>query len=703
MAEQRHVGLAWGVWGAWTVLFVAAVALQGQDRPPLLALPAWIAYPTLGAYLAARRPRHPLGWLLLAAALFAAAAALAFAYGALPRPVVGSRPGARGALAAAGALGEVASAVIGFVFLLFPDGRLPSRRWRPVAWALAATFACQALLTATATANGAYTRHVPLGVTAAHYYYNAAGPALAWVTLGSFVLSRLLVVAAASSLLVRLRAAHGEQRQQLKWVTYAAVPFALVSLLHLVAPDRQRFYDVADPLVIATLVAAVVVAVLKHRLYAIDAIVSRTLVYTTLAVLVTAVYVTLVVGIGSLLPNGSDRALGSSIVATAVVALGFAPARDRLQRWANALVFGRRLSPYDAMADFARRMAGAYSLEEVLPRLAEAAARGVGAAVVRVRVWLPEGGERSVCWPPAAVAETFDAVLGVAHRGDPVGEIAVAKPRGERLARVERKVLADLAAQAGPVLRNVALVVELEDRVQLISQQAAELRASRQRLVSAQDAERRRIERDLHDGAQQHLVSLAGQLRLLQRIAVTDPARAQPLVDRLVAEADDTLEVVRDLARGIFPLVLGDKGLAAALRARMGKHHPHAWLDCDPVLEDRRLDPRVEAAVYFCCLEALQNAAKHAPGAGVGVRLVRDGKQLVFIVSDDGPGFEPQRARGGTGLANMADRLSALGGTLRVDATPGRGTTVIGGVAVQPDALDASRPDRDTPTASPLV
>ena len=333
------------------------------------------------------------------------------------------------------------------------------------------------------------------------------------------------------------------------------------------------------------------------------------------------------------------------------------------------------------LAGFSGRLAGALTLDEVLPRTAEAAARGVGAAAGRVRVFLGDGRERAVWWPAEGAPGGCDAVVPVRHRGVPVGEVAVAKPPGELLTPTEEALLGALAAQAGPALENVRLAVQLEARLAELAARAEELRASRERIVAAQDAARRRLERDVHDGAQQHLVALAITLGLARAAAGPDPGgRLAALLDELDGQAREALETLRDLARGIYPPLLADRGLVAALGAHLARTRPGAAVEAGPGLAGARFAPRLEAGVYFCCLEALQNAAKHAPGAPVRVRLAREDGALAFAVEDGGPGFDPGRGPPGSGLVGMADRVAALGGALRVESAPGRGTTVAGRV-----------------------
>jgi signal transduction histidine kinase len=233
------------------------------------------------------------------------------------------------------------------------------------------------------------------------------------------------------------------------------------------------------------------------------------------------------------------------------------------------------------------------------------------------------------------------------------------------LAEAEDRLLAHVAAQAGLVLRNVRLIEDL--------------RASRQRLVRAQDEERRRIERNIHDGAQQQLVALAVKAGLADSLVGRDDERAHRVLAALREEMGQALDDLRDLARGIYPPLLADRGLPAAIEAQARKAPVPVRLQADGV---GRYPREAEAAVYFCVLEAIQNAAKHAGGSGVRVRLSAPGGELAFAVADDGPGFDPAATPRGAGLQNMADRIEALGGRVDVEAAPGRGTVVRGRVPV---------------------
>ena len=313
--------------------------------------------------------------------------------------------------------------------------------------------------------------------------------------------------------------------------------------------------------------------------------------------------------------------------------------------------------------------------------LAEAAAKAVGGVSSRVRLFLPQGRDRCYVWPPDTPEDdSFDRTVTVVHQGEEVGDISVSKADGAVLTDDEEKMLEGLASQAALALRNLRLTGELEERLE-------ELRASRQRIVTAGDQERRRVERDIHDGAQQQLVALAINLGLAKTLVAQDPQEAERLLEQLKGEARDALETLRDLARGVFPPLLVDSGVVSALRAHVAKMGIPAQFHADSI-DAVRFDPQLEAAVYFCCREALQNAAKHAPGSPVTVTLVVEDGWLVFSVTDAGPGFDPNKVRRGSGLTNMADRVAALGGQLECISAPGQGTTITGQVPARPPMGD---------------
>jgi len=640
-----------------------------------------VGFATVGALLAWKRPANPIGWLLSATGLSYAVAVGGLLLLQFPRTRIWS--------SWLGWLWFFGIGFVVFVLLLFPAGSLPSHRWRPVGWAAAAALAGWAIGNAfapTIISAGSPALRNPIGV---------AGPAGRVFDVLAGAGAALIVatgLAALVSLVFRYRRAGAVEREQLKWLVYAgglivAALLAEVPIEQILGPSAAstNLQNGMSSGAIALVPVAIGIAIFRYHLYDIDVVINKTLVYGSLAVFITAVYVAIVVGVGSLAQHGARPSLGLSIGATAVVAVAFQPVRAWVQRLANRLVYGQRATPYEVLADFAGRMAGAYAAEDLLPRMARILAEGTGAT--RADVWLKSADtfHDGAAWPPGAPplpparstqadvpAHPADRILPVRHQGEVLGALSVSKRPGEALTPTEDRLLADLAAQVGLVLKNAGLREQLLARLE-------EIRASRQRLVAAQDAERRRIERNIHDGAQQQLVALAIKLSLTESMIGTDRDGERELLAELRQDAAGAAEDLRDLARGIYPPLLASRGLVAALEAQARKAPVPASVTADGV---GRYPQDVEAAVYFCVLEALQNVAKYADAARAEVRLAASGPDLEFTVTDDGAGFDPGGNAYGTGLQGMADRLYAHGGSLVVRSQPGHGTTVTGRLPV---------------------
>jgi signal transduction histidine kinase len=689
--------------GGLLLLTVAALAVSagfgvaaGNLMDAFAFTPLLLAFAVVGVIVASHRPANPIGWLFLAEGLGFAVGVATDTYATYAtRAGAPAPPSVAWAVWLGAILGE-----LGFLFalaiLLFPDGRLPSPRWRVVAWLIVAGEALVVLMAATSSAalraQAAAVRVSPVRLIPDSVAYPVVN-----VVQTAFL---PLAVAAAAGLAVRYRRATPDVRHQIKWVAYASLLTAIALLISgLVLGNPLGALLTVGPLI----PVAAGIAIFKYRLYDIDVVISKTIVYGSLAAFITLVYVLIVVGIGSL-GSGFGRAgsrpdLGLSILATAVVAVAFQPVRERAQRLANRLVFGKRATPYEALSEFAGRMGGTYATEDALPRMAQVLAEGTGAA--RTVVWLKDGAELAVgaCWPADAAppgrvgfaggaAPTITGTNRVAlvyHQGEALGALSVAKRPGENLTPVEDKLMSDLAAQAGLLLHNIGLTQQLRARL-------AELQASRLRIVAAADDQRRRIEHDIHDGAQQQLLAIGATLALAETVAGQDEERERALVAQLKAETSGALETLRELARGIYPPLLADQGLAAAVSAHASKAPGQVEVDAVGV---GRYPADLETAIYFCCVEALQNAARHAPGSAIRVSLAEDEGQVVFSVTDDGPGFVPATPPAGTGLRNMGDRLAALGGSCQIDSSPGVGTTIAGRIG-----LGAPRP-RDTGEAPP--
>ena len=660
-----------------------------------------LAFPVTGILVARELPRNAVGWVMIAVGLVVSAPLSVYAdYGLVYHP--GSLPAADVAAALTAANWAPALGLVGtYLILLFPDGHLPSPRWRPVGWfagfAIAWVYLLITLMAKELGESGYPGVDNPLTV--------AAVRDLAPVLLPTIVVLPISFVLCAAGLVVRFRRSTGVERLQLKWLATAGVAVALLyltamlgSLLNGLSADST-----GDPLWLSIIqnVAvdsfilipiAIGVAILKHGLYEIDVVINKAVVFGTLAFFITAVYVAIVVGIGRLVGSGDRPDLALSIAATAVVAVAFQPVRERVQRFANRLVYGDRATPYEVLAAFVDRVGGGYDAADVLPTMARTVAQGVGAS--RVEVWLATGADLGLeaTWPapdtddgPApALRQRLeglggDRVVEVRDHGDLLGALVVTKPAGESFVPAEEKLLDDVAGQAGLVLRNVRLIEDL--------------RSSRERLVTTGDEERRRLERDLHDGAQQSLVSVALMLSTARsRLSDDQEPSLGPALDQAAEQLRLAVEELRELARGIHPVILTERGLGPAVQS-LAERSPV------PVEVDDRLEHRppaaVEASLYFVLAEALTNVAKYAHATRVSVVLTENatptGSELVLEVEDDGiGGADPSK---GSGLTGLQDRVSVVGGAITVDSPPGRGTRITCTVPV---------PSRREATASPV-
>jgi signal transduction histidine kinase len=458
-----------------------------------------------------------------------------------------------------------------------------------------------------------------------------------------------------------------------------------------------------------------VVAVFSGRLRRTATVLfAPTLVASGLLLMVLAVYLVVVVGLGDGVDGTEHRVVGLSITAGVVSLMLALPVRARLRELARGWTGPRRQPVRTVVETFGARMTRAVPMDELLLQLAEMLRSTLGP--VGAEVWTGTDGvlERTVSVPekprtrlvlagPELAAVSSVRVSGnawaevwlpevpapdcavriapVTHLGKLLGLLVVARPLDHpNYTEEEDRVLAELARRVGLALHNVSLDTALQASLEELKERNAELQASRARIVAAADASRREIERNLHDGAQQHLVAMAVKLGLFAQLAEEDPAAVGPLLAELKTEVQATVDELRELAHGIYPPLLRDHGLGEALRAAGNR----ATLPTKvTVAVARRFDPGVEAAVYFCCLEAMQNAAKHAGSAAtLTVRVAHDRASLEFAVSDDGAGFDPAGLAAGNGFVNMRDRLGALGGALDVDSAPGRGTVVRGVIPV---------------------
>jgi signal transduction histidine kinase len=419
-----------------------------------------------------------------------------------------------------------------------------------------------------------------------------------------------------------------------------------------------------------------------------------------LACFVVALYVAVVLGGGVVLGQTDSPSLLLSVVATTGVALLFAPVQAAIERIASRLGHPAPATPYDVLSRFSETVTSGSGTSDLPARMSMLLAEGTG--VQWAQVWLQVSGRLTLAatWPsdaqadvrpPSPEADGGDSTgagrraVVVRHGGRSLGVLRLQERPGVPLTGVEQRLMAGLAAQAGLALRLAALRAELEDRHAELVTRTGDLRDSRDRLIAAHDAERRRLERDLHDGAQQHLVALTVNLRLTQTISRRSPERAAQLLAEQAHAARVAIDTLASLSRGIYPPLLAAEGLVPALRSAAATSSIPVTVETTTT---ERPPAAVEAALYFCCIESVQNAAKHSGAARVSVRLTEGAGRWRLAVVDQGAGFDSQSVvepGTGVGLVNMRDRLDAVGGTLTVESRPGRGTTVTAEVPHLPD------------------
>jgi two-component system, NarL family, sensor kinase len=543
--------------------------------------------------------------------------------------------------------------------LHFPDGRLPSRRWRPVVPLAGAGV----VLATAAYAWGLrpWSPHridmnfLPMGDVVARTLFFVGMPALA--------LAGLLTIA---SLVVRMRGADAGERRRVRPVVVAGTVF--VATMVLLYP-WQPVWAVATVPVIVLFLVTVAATVARYRLFDIEIVVSRAVAAAVLGAVVTLTYLGIVVGLGGLLGTGANLWLSGA--ATALIAVGFEPLRRRVLTAATRLVLGARATPYEVLAGLSDRLPLAGSVDEVLDRVVQLLIDGTGASRAEVRARL-DGEMQLTAGAGRAPPDAAMRSAPVTNAGELFGELRLLAARDERFLASDERLLRQVAATLGPVLRNARLTRDLHEHI-------AELEASRQRLVNAHDEARRALERDIHDGAQQQLLALRLRLGLAATLAEQDgAARAVKAIDTLAADADAAIRALRDLARGLYPSILAEQGLEAALRARARDVPLPVTVRASGL---GRYGRSVEATVYFCCLEAVHNACKHAGASMLDIDLAADEGALTFAVSDDGVGFDPAAASRGAGLTNIRDRIAGAGGDLEITSSTD-GTRISGRVPV---------------------
>jgi len=652
--------LAWGAIAVTVALAATGLALSaaappadGDDAESWLEISlqlVWLAYTVPGAVIVARLPRHPVGWLLVGVGVGTGLAFLAAGYATYALSADPDLPGAAVALWVPSTWwAPVLLVPMTFIPLLFPDGHLPGPRWRPWAWAagLVVALACAGSLFAAGRLDEPPHLDNPFGVPAAETLQ------VVWV------LMPLVLVLAAAAIVVRRRRATGAEREQLRWLTLAT-GVLLVSITSLVFLGDYGPIPAAVTLVpVAFLPVAITVAITRYRLYDIDLVINRTLLYGGLTAAVLGAYAVVVVAAGWVFDASVEWR--QSVLVTVVIAMAAYPLRARLQRLVNRFMYGDRDDPYSAMSRLAQRLADVVTPATLLPTIAETVAQALRLPYVAVEL-APRPG-RAVASYGTPRGEPHRIPL--AHQGEPVGSLVLGH-RGphERFSAADLQVFDDVARQVGVAAHAVLL--------------AEELQRARERLVLTREEERRRLRRDLHDGLGSALAGMALYAGNARRALAgdgtgrRDPEAAAGWLARLEDSAGEAVTDVRRLVNDLRPPALDELGLVGALSA-----HAAGLPIAVDVLAPQALPPlsaAVEVAAYRIAMEAITNSVRHACASRCTVTVALEDALVVEVV-DDGTGLTlPPRP--GVGLVSMSERATELGGTCTVTKGDGGGTVV---------------------------
>jgi hypothetical protein len=696
--------------GAGVAMELAFVVSQPGEIPPyrvvsfLYTPPALIAYTVVALAVVNREPRHPIAWLLGVIVLVGCSGLLLNGYTAWALP--GSDWIAWvNAMAGVPFFGSLA-----LMLLLFPTGRPPSSRWRPLLWA-ELVFVGAAVLVAMvgrwellSYPNDTFMNSNPVGWV--------GGPLTDEDFESLNAIGALLIIASVVSLVVRWRRTRGGvERQQIKWLALAGlvvgaemffVPLDLVLVL-LGAPNPVEGTDAGSYLIgdglftlaVTTLPVAMGLAITRYRLYDVDRLISRTIAYGALAVIIVAVYVIGVAAVGNAVAGGrTTTALGLAV--TVAVVLAFHPLRGWLEMRADRWVFGARTAPYVLVTRFERALGLALGPDATIDRIAAAAGTAVRADAVRVTLVLPGRsalvGEWGRPWDGRPVDVTFPMESG----GREFGAIDVAGPSGRR---DDLRVLRSIAGIATTALRNVRLDATLEFLAQTIETQNRDLATSQRRLIVAADTERRHLQDAINRRVEPRLNGLRDGLPHLRNLAEQRSVMVDQARDVLVAEATLLVDEIRAVSRGVLPPVLADHGVAAGVRALLRRLDLDTTLAEDPALEGRRFGAPVESAVYLGCRTVVLALADASGGAPVEVALWLRDERLRFTISTAG---SPVTVPAGHELTVADDRISALGGTLEI-ATTERMVTANGAVPLLSDSLAEVGEDGADPAMDALL
>lgn len=671
MIRMRTGVLAWGACFVCLVLAIAALTLDAlpghaswMSIDPLYALYIllFLTFPAMGVVIATRRPENAIGWLLCGFGIVWLATSVADRYVLFSLSRQNELPHTSYVawLVVWGWTLSVA-VVATYVLLLFPDGRLPSPGWRIVAWvdAFWVALVCVSSALKPGPIPGYEPLSNPINLVKAESIVAVVNP------LAYFIGLPLVLGASISALAVRYRRARGLERLQVKWVGYAALLVVISLAIGVIGDELLEVGDlqwVLFPLALANLPIFIAIAILRYRLFDIDLVFNRTIVYGALTVCVIGVYIGVVGYLGQVLH--SDGNLAISLIATGLVAVIFQPLREWLQQSVDRLMYGERDDPYGVIERLGQRLETTLAPDAVLPAIAETIAQTLKLPYASISLRQGDDFVTVADWgtPQQAVLK-----LPLVYQSETVGQLELA-PRapGEPLSLADRRVLQGITHQAGIAAHAVQL--------------AAELQASRERIVTAREEERRRLRRDLHDGLGPGLASLAVGIEAAKNTLRDDPAATERLLDELRAQTQEALADIRRVVYALRPPALDELGLVSALREQAvlyggASSSGPLCITVEAPEPMVALPAAVEVAAYRIVIEALTNVVRHAHAHTCVIRItVSDAFEVE--VSDDGSGLSHD-VRPGVGISSMCERAAELGGTITLDQRAEGGTRVV--------------------------
>ncbi|HET7479898.1 MAG TPA: histidine kinase [Rubrobacteraceae bacterium] len=675
MVRRAVAWLAWSLVALSVALLVGGIALartagsgaaveltygsEAELDSAVITLATVLIFSVVGAIIASRHPRNTIGWIFCGMGLLMGLNVLAHGY---VESWLASGSGIRSLAETAAWFGSWSYILLVFVstsfmLLLFPDGRLPSPRWRPVAWS--AGLGIAGFVLGSATEAGPLEDFPQIANP-----YGFDSPVLGAVGLAGALVAGGSMVASVISLIVRMRRAGSKQRQQIKWLAYGgAVVVGTIFVGGVISIWKGDFGIAVIAIALLGLPIFTGIAIVKHRLYDIDLIINRTLVYGALTASVVGMYVFVVGYLGVLFQTGGNFFV--SLLATGIVAILFQPLRDRLQRAVNHLMYGERDDPYNVLSRLGQRLETVLAPDAVLPTIAETVREAL--KLPYAAVTLPRDGRFEVSAasgePPAEPLR-----LPLSYQGETVGELLLA-PRalGEEFSAADRRLLNDLAHHAGVAVHGVRVM--------------ADLRRSRERLVLAREEERRRLRRDLHDELAPTLAALGLAAATVGELIPADPKKAAALNAELQSEIRSTVGEVRRLVYDLRPPTLDELGLAEAIRQRAARYNASEESGgLQITVESPGLPPElpaaVEVAAYRIVQEALMNVVRHAEASSCAIRLAcPEDRALEVEVTDNGVGL-PESPEFGVGLRSMRERAAELGGSCVAENAAPAGTRV---------------------------